>query len=126
IETIIRENHMTQVQMLGHMPREDALAMLKKSSAQIVPSQWHEPFGLVAIEGFACGKPVIAANVGALVDIIQDGETGFHFEATNPASLAEKVRCLWEQREERQVMARKARHAYETQYASAVNYRQLL
>lgn len=42
----------------------------------VVPSTKPEPFGLVAIEGMAAGRPVIASNHGGLVEIVVDGETG--------------------------------------------------
>lgn len=126
IRQILLNELIYNVELVGHIPRYEALDLLKTATAQIVPSQWHEPFGLVAIEGFACGTPVIASNVGALVDIIEDGENGFHFEATNPDSLVEKVRYIWENREKRQEMSRKARAFYEEKYTSAVNYQQLM
>jgi glycosyltransferase involved in cell wall biosynthesis len=42
----------------------------------VVPSTKPEPFGLVAIEGMAAGRSVIAANHGGLSEIIVDGVTG--------------------------------------------------
>lgn len=122
----IDDNHISNIELLGHIKREDALEIVKKSSAQIVPSQWHEPFGLVAIEAFACGKPVIASNVGALSDIVEDMQTGLLFSATNPTFLAEKVQWLWQRPEERKAMSAKARQTYEAKYTSSVNYQQLV
>jgi glycosyltransferase involved in cell wall biosynthesis len=44
--------------------------------AMIMPSTWEEPFGLVVLEAFACGTPVIALNRGALTEIISPGVNG--------------------------------------------------
>ncbi|TDY17035.1 glycosyltransferase involved in cell wall biosynthesis [Paraburkholderia sp. BL6665CI2N2] len=45
----------------------------------VVPSVQPEPFGRVAIESFAYGRPVIAAATGGLQEIVTDGVNGFLF-----------------------------------------------
>jgi glycosyltransferase involved in cell wall biosynthesis len=45
-----------------------------------MPTSWHEPFGLVAIEAMATGTPVISLNNGSLKEIILDKKTGFLVE----------------------------------------------
>ncbi len=57
----------------------------------LVPSTDPEPFGLVAIEGMSCRLPVIAAAHGGLVDIVQDGETGFLFTPRDAHALADAI-----------------------------------
>ena len=49
---------------------------------------------LVVMEALACGLPVIASNVGALPDLIEDGENGYLVPAANAAIFAERVRTL--------------------------------
>ena len=46
----------------------------------IFPSTWPESFGIVIIEAFAFGKPVVASNIGAIPELIKDGYNGFLFE----------------------------------------------
>lgn len=55
-----------------------------------VPSRC-EPFGLVALEGFRYGVPVLAAKVGGLEEIIHDGDNGLLFESDNPHALADTL-----------------------------------
>jgi glycosyltransferase involved in cell wall biosynthesis len=58
----------------------------------VVPSIKPEPFGLVAIEGMAAGRSVIAANHGGLAEIVVDGVTGSLVDPGSVASLAAAIR----------------------------------
>jgi glycosyltransferase involved in cell wall biosynthesis len=60
------------------LPREDVLSGWGHCLAAVVPSVWPEPFGLVAAEAMAAGKPVIASAVGGLAEVVDDGVTGIH------------------------------------------------
>lgn len=53
---------------------------LGNARALLVPSLFEEPFGMVTLEAFACGTPVIAVGSGALSEVIRDGVTGFIIE----------------------------------------------
>jgi len=60
----------------------------------VIPSIWHEPFGIGALEAMASGKPLIASRVGGLQDIVEDGVTGFLVEPRDVGELAEKLEIL--------------------------------
>ena len=53
-------------------------------------SKW-EGFGLCLAEYLALGKPVVAANVGAVPEIIQDGICGRLAESRNPELIADEI-----------------------------------
>jgi len=56
----------------------------------VIPSHW-EPMGITEIEALAMGVPVIASNVEALNEIIQDNKNGLLFEAKNAEDLAQSM-----------------------------------
>jgi len=66
-----------KIEYLGPINQADKKEFLKNAKAVLMPIQWEEPFGLVAIEALACGTPVIANNRGALPEIIENGINGF-------------------------------------------------
>jgi D-inositol-3-phosphate glycosyltransferase len=75
----------------------------------LVPSRT-ESFGLVALEAAACGRPVVAAAVGGLRTIVDDGVTGLLVEGRAPADYASAVDCLLRQPEVAASMGRAASH----------------
>lgn len=61
----------------------------------VVPSEFEEPFGMVAIEAMAAGVPVLATRKGGLPEIVQDGVTGFLLDnAKNSAAFAQRLNEL--------------------------------
>jgi glycosyltransferase involved in cell wall biosynthesis len=69
------------------LPREEVLHAWGHCLAAVVPSVWPEPFGLVAAEAMAAGKPVVASAVGGLAELVQDGITGIHVPPGDVAAL---------------------------------------
>lgn len=65
------------IEFLGEIDDARKACLLGNARALLFPIDWPEPFGLVMIEAFACGTPVIAWNCGSVPEIIDDGVTGF-------------------------------------------------
>ena len=51
----------------------------------------HEPFGIVILEAWASGLPVIASNIGGLQQLVSHGEDGLHFPSGDASALAEAL-----------------------------------
>jgi glycosyltransferase involved in cell wall biosynthesis len=74
---------------LGEVPHERKLELLRGAAALLFPIRWNEPFGMVMLEAFASGTPVIAFPEGAAPEVIEDGRTGFL--CSDEASMADAV-----------------------------------
>ncbi|WOO42006.1 glycosyltransferase family 4 protein [Rubellicoccus peritrichatus] len=59
----------------------------------VLPSR-HEPFGIVILEAWAAGVPVVASNVGGLSRLICNEQNGLHFRDGNTEDLVEKISFL--------------------------------
>ncbi len=66
---------------------------LKSADVFVLPSV-HEPFGIAALEAWAAGLPLLAANVGGLKDFVEDAKTGLLFNPDSPESLVEAWRKI--------------------------------
>ena len=83
----------------------------------IMPSDQPEPFGLVAIESFARGRPVIASAAGGLLEIVTPGRDGWLFPPGDTDALAAVLRDLT--REAVQAAGEQASKTYHQFFTSA-------
>jgi glycosyltransferase involved in cell wall biosynthesis len=113
------------VHFLGNVDAGTVRVHMRRANCLIFPSIGYETFGLVAVEAFANGLPVVASRIGSLAEIVQDGVNGVHFEAGKPDDLIRKLRELFAAPERLEMMGREARRTYERLYTPEVNLRQL-
>jgi glycogen synthase len=74
-----------QVHFAGLKTGTPLVALLNQHRIMVVPSRWAEPFGIVALEGIACGCVVVGSERGGLKDAI--GPCGVTFPNENVAAL---------------------------------------
>jgi glycosyltransferase involved in cell wall biosynthesis len=67
------------VRFVGRQPLEGLDAWYRHALAVTVPSLCYEVFGMVIIEAFATGTPVIARDRGALAEIVRESDGGLLF-----------------------------------------------
>jgi glycosyltransferase involved in cell wall biosynthesis len=73
----------------------DALAQqFADASVVAVPSLWPEPFGIVGIEAFAAGRPVVASTTGGIGDWLTDGVSGLGVAPGDARALARALNEL--------------------------------
>lgn len=89
---------------------DDMPAALMVADVVIMPSITPEPFGRVALEAQAMGRPLVAFGHGGAVESIKHGQTGWLAEPGDAESLATCIRAALElQDTQRQTLADKAR-----------------
>jgi glycosyltransferase involved in cell wall biosynthesis len=76
----------SSVEIVGEVP--DVAPYVAAADALVLPSDEPEPFGLVLLEAFRAGKPVIASRAGGPLDVIHDGDDGWLFTPGDAADLA--------------------------------------
>ena len=114
------------MRVLGWQPQEGVYARMREASYLVVPSIWYEGFPLTVVEALANGLPVIASRLGALPELVRDGETGLLFEPGNADDLAAKMAWAEGHPDEMLRMGRAARQEYENKYTPARNYEALM
>jgi len=80
------DKNLSGVVFLGKLEPCAIAEWLNKVKYLVIPSKWEEPFGIVALEGIACGCIPIGTNQGGLVDAI--GKCGPLFEKDDFSGLA--------------------------------------
>lgn len=68
-----------------------ALADLYRGAQAVIVPSLYEPFGIVALEALACGRPVVASRVGGLEEIISHGREGFLIALGDHLELARRL-----------------------------------
>lgn len=114
------------ISFVGQLERGAVLREMANARFLVFPSEWYECFPVTIAEALACGIPVIASNLGAMQEIIENGRTGLHFTPGDADDLAAKVAWAWEHPEEMAVMGRNARAEYEAKYTAERNYEMLM
>jgi glycosyltransferase involved in cell wall biosynthesis len=114
------------VEWLGRKPVHEVYEIMGEAKVLIFPSKWYETFGRVAIEAFAKGTPVIAANIGAIAELVESGRTGLHFIPGDAQDLAEKIEWVISHPVQLLQMRQEARSEFESKYTAKKNYQQII
>ncbi len=86
-----------QVTFAGSPSSDNVASLLNQHKIMVVPSTWEESFGVVALEGQACGCVVVASHAGGLPEAV--GPSGLTFKRGDVDELAAKLQWLLEDQE---------------------------
>jgi glycosyltransferase involved in cell wall biosynthesis len=107
LERIAAELGITEsVRFTGPLRGESLVRTLNAHRFLLVPSLWEEPFGIVALEGMACGCVPIVSDGGGLPDAV--GKAGRIFRRGDVDALVEAMEEMLEEPEKAEALRREA------------------
>ena len=107
-------NLASKINFLGFV--SDVTKAVAKSDLIISASLEAESFGRTLIEGMAMGKPIIATDVGAHSEIIDDGINGFLVKAGDTKALSKKIKMILNDEELALRLGSNGKHKYDKYY----------
>jgi len=84
-EQVKRSGIQHAIELVG---RQDNIAEWMSAADVVIHTSRGEPFGIVAVEGMACGRPLVTGNDGGVVEAVRDGIEGVHVPYENEHLLA--------------------------------------
>lgn len=88
-------NNLSNVKFMGKQSKTQTLEVIRGSAFLVCPSEWYEVLGFTVVEAMAMAKPVIGAAIGAIPEMVLNGETGYLFEPGNAQELSDRIRQLF-------------------------------
>ena len=79
------------IQFLGYVGGSELWKLVQNSRVVVLPSEWYENAPISLLEAYACGKPVLGAQIGGIPEMVKEGETGVLFNSMDENSLTEKL-----------------------------------
>ncbi len=78
--------------MVGGVTPEEIYNYYSLADLVVIPSQFQEPFCMVAIEAMGAGKPVLVSTRGGMTEFVKEWDTGFHLqELMTPETIARDI-----------------------------------
>lgn len=114
------------VEWLGHLSPATIMTAMQDATLLVFPSEWYEGQPRTILESFAVGTPVVAADLGAMGELIRVGYTGVHFRPGDPGDLARAVEAAFADPMALARMRERTRAAFEACYTAEENYHRLI
>ncbi|MGR3302289.1 MAG: glycosyltransferase family 4 protein [Candidatus Scalindua sp.] len=99
----------SRVIFTGFVRNEDTVQYYNASDIFIFPTLRLESFGIVIAEAMACGKPVIASDIGSIPDVIDNGINGILIPIGDFKELARQINLLLSDKQYSAMLAQNAR-----------------
>ena len=93
-QRIVEAGLQDRVMLLGRLPEEQLAAVYAGADCFVLPTRSLECFGLIVLEAFACGTPVIASDVAAIPELAARQGRAWMFEPSNTEQLADRMRSF--------------------------------
>lgn len=115
-----------EIRWAGQLSRFEILRLMEEAACLVVPSILDEPFGLVVIEAYSAGLPVIASRTGTLPELVSHDQTGYLCPPGDPVGLAAAIDRMFSDSIQRGAFQENARAAYEARYQPETNHELLM
>ncbi|MFW6244774.1 MAG: glycosyltransferase family 4 protein [Fibrobacterota bacterium] len=102
------------IRFLGTLSRGEYSELMRSADILALPSR-NEPFGIVALEAWAAGKPVVATSAGGPREFVWHDVNGFLVDA-NPGGLAHGIGSLLADHDHCRALGRNGRIAVENEF----------
>ena len=112
-----------RVRFLGH--RDDLPEVLAAADVFVFPSLW-EGLGGSLLEAMALGLPIVASDLDAIREVVDDGVNGLLVPPADPPALAEAVASLLDDRTRAETIGRAARRRFETSFTVEASARRMI
>jgi phosphatidyl-myo-inositol alpha-mannosyltransferase len=100
-----------RIDTIGKVSDEELWRQLGEADVLCAPSLAGESFGMVLIEAFAAGTPVIASQIAGYRDVVTDDVDGVLVPPADPQALAEELQRFWLEPERRIAMGEEGRRS---------------
>jgi glycosyltransferase involved in cell wall biosynthesis len=114
------------VTVAGHVSRPEVSTILARSRAAVVPSQWEETFGMVAVEAMAVGTAPVASAHGAFPELVTHGSDGALFPPTDLDALVAILADVDDNPQRWEKYGRRGRQTYRSRFSPEVSVDRLL
>jgi glycosyltransferase involved in cell wall biosynthesis len=109
------------VEYLGSQPPDAVYREMAKAKFLVFPSQWYETFGRAVVEAFSQGTPVLAADLGCMRELVEEGVTGFRFLPGNIDALIDGTFRFSDSAEYERMRAN-CRNLFLSKFTAEINY----
>jgi glycosyltransferase involved in cell wall biosynthesis len=113
------------IEYLGQQSQDAVHREIAKAQFLVFPSEWFETFGRTVMEAFAQETPVLAADLGCVRELVEDGVTGYRFTPGSANALIEGA-LRFSQSTDNEQMRTNCRNLFLNQYTSEINYTLLM
>ncbi|CAB5008842.1 unannotated protein [freshwater metagenome] len=98
----IPQELLSHITLLGRLSEEDKVKFFHSIALYVAPNTGGESFGIILAEAMASGTAIVASDIQAFTDLLQNGQSGALFTSEDSSSLAKVITNLLNNEKERE------------------------
>lgn len=120
LEEIARNKNLRNVRFTGFLEHKQMAQIWENAACSIIPSIWKEPFGMVVLEAWAKGRPVVAHKIGALPEIITHERDGLLVSPDSVQELSDSILEILMKPAESELMGKAGAEKLKTHFSKSL------